>query len=87
MGTASLVAMGILAVAGGLCLLRLVRGTSIADRMVALDVLLVTIVAELAVWSWDTNSTDLLAVMVVLALLGFTGTVTVARFVERRGAR
>ncbi len=41
----------------------------------------------IAVWSSDTGRTELLDVMVVVALLGFTGTVTVARFIEQRGAR
>ncbi len=81
------VALALLVVAAALCLLRLVRARSIADRVVALDTMLVVTAAGIAVWSADTGRTELLDVMVVVALLGFTGTVTVARFIEARGAQ
>lgn len=75
-----------LAVAAGLCLVRLVRGPSVPDRIVALDALLLVVVAGIAVGSALTGDGDYLAVLVAVSLLGFVGTVTVARFVERRGA-
>lgn len=81
------VLFGMLAAAGGLCLLRLVRGTSLADRIVALDTLLVVIVCGIALHAARTGSGVYLDVMVVAALLGFTGTALVARFIEGRGAR
>lgn len=80
------VLFGVLAVAGGLCLLRLIRGRSLADRIVALDSLLVVIVSGIAVHAARTGDGTFLDVMVVAALLGFTGTALVARFIERRGA-
>jgi multisubunit Na+/H+ antiporter MnhF subunit len=78
---------GILAAAGLLCLVRLLRGVSLPDRIVALDTLLVTLVCGLAVLAARTGSGVFLDVMVVASLLGFTGTTLVARFIERRGAR
>ena len=75
-----------LAVAGGMCLVRLVRGPSVPDRIVALDALLFVVVAGIAVGAAVTGDGDFLAVLVAVSLLGFVGTVTVARFVERRGA-
>lgn len=75
-----------LAVAAGLCLVRLVRGPSVPDRIVALDALLLVVVAGIAVGAAVTGDGDYLAVLVAVSLLGFVGTVTVARFVERRGA-
>ncbi|MGI8758061.1 MAG: monovalent cation/H+ antiporter complex subunit F [Acidimicrobiales bacterium] len=69
-----------------LCIARLVRGSSLADRIVALDALLVVIVSGIAVHAIRTGDGVYLDVMVVAALLGFVGTVTVARFIERRGA-
>ncbi|MDX1619652.1 MAG: monovalent cation/H+ antiporter complex subunit F [Nitriliruptorales bacterium] len=80
------VLLGILAVAAGLCLVRLVRGKTLADRIVALDTLLVVIVCGIAVDAARTGRGVFLDVMVVAALLGFTGTALVARFIERRGA-
>lgn len=78
--------LGLLAVAGGLCVLRLVRGESLADRVVALDTLLVIVVSGLAVNAVRTGSGIYLDALLVAALLGFTGTSLVARFIERRGA-
>lgn len=75
-----------LAVAAGLCLVRLVRGPSVPDRIVALDALLLVVVAGIAVGAAVTGDGDYLAVLVAVSLLGFVGTVTVARFVERRGS-
>jgi multicomponent Na+:H+ antiporter subunit F len=77
----------LLVVAGGLCLVRLVRGESIADRVVALDSLLIVIICGVAVDAAARRSGVFLDVLVVGALVAFAGTVTVARFVERRGAR
>lgn len=81
------VLMGLLAAAAALCLLRLWRGESLADRIVALDTLLVIVVSGLAVDAVRRGSGEFLDVAVVAALLGFTGTSLVARFIERRGAR
>lgn len=75
-----------LAVAAGMCLVRLVRGPSVPDRIVALDALLLVVVAGIAVGASITGEAFFLAVLVAVSLLGFVGTVTVARFVERRGS-
>jgi len=81
----SLAFLGI-AVSGLLCLLRLVRGPSLADRIVALDALLIVIVSGIAIDAARTGDGTYLDVLVVAALLGFVGTVNVAGFIERRGA-
>lgn len=75
-----------LAVSAGLCLVRLVRGPSVPDRIVALDALLLVVVAGIAIGAAVTGGGDFVAVLVAVSLLGFVGTVTVARFVERRGS-
>lgn len=83
----TMVSLTLLAVAGGLCLLRLIRRQgSLADRVVALDALLVVTVSAVAVQSLRNGSGAFLDLVLVTALVGFTGTVTVARYVERRGA-
>lgn len=78
--------LGLLALAGALSVLRLLRGRSLADRIVALDMTLVVVVCGIAVYSARTGSGVFLDALVVVALLGFTGTALVARFIERRGA-
>lgn len=79
-------ALGMLVVAAALCVIRLIRGGSLADRIVALDTLLIVTVLGLAVLAARTGQDTYLDAMVVAALLGFTGTSLVARFIERRGA-
>lgn len=80
------VCAGILIAAGLLALARLLRpGTSVADRVVALDLVLLIVVMGIAVFSVIRDTGAFLDVLVVVSLLGFVGTVTVARFIERRG--
>jgi multicomponent Na+:H+ antiporter subunit F len=80
------IALAALSVSALLCVGRLVRPGSLADRIVALDLLLVVIVSGIAVHAAWTCRGTFLDVLVVAALLGFIGTVTVGRFIERRGA-
>ena len=74
-----------LTVAALLVLVRLALGPSVPDRIVALDTLLQVVVAGMAVAAAVTRQGDFLVVLLAVSLLGFLGTVTVARFVERRG--
>jgi multicomponent Na+:H+ antiporter subunit F len=78
---ASLAALG---AAAGLFGLRLLRGPSLADRIVALDALLVTIASGIGVQAAGSKEGTFLNVLVVVSLLAFVGTVTVAGFIERR---
>lgn len=86
MTAVGVVCLGVLAVAALLVMVRLVLGPSVPDRIVALDVLVQLVVAGIAVAAAVTRDGTYLAVLVAVALLGFVGTVTVARFVERRGS-
>lgn len=75
-----------LALAALMVVARLVRGPSVPDRIVSLDVLLQIVLAGIAVAAAVRREGVYLAVLVAVALLGFVGTATVARFVERRGS-
>ncbi|MEL6585432.1 MAG: cation:proton antiporter [Pseudomonadota bacterium] len=70
-----------------LSFLRLVKGPSLPDRVVALDTMTVLIVAFCGLFALDTGVTAFLDVAVVLALIGFLATVALARFIERRAAQ
>lgn len=83
---ASNISLFILLVAAALCVLRMLRGGSLADRIVALDTLLIVVVLGLAVLAARTGQDTFLDAMVVAALLGFTGTSLVAKYIEQRGA-
>jgi multicomponent Na+:H+ antiporter subunit F len=76
-----------LALAGALCMVRLIRGSSLADRIVALDSMLIVIVGGVAVEAARSGRGTYLGLLIVAGLIAFVGTVTVARFIERRGAR
>jgi multicomponent Na+:H+ antiporter subunit F len=75
---------GILSGAAALALYRAVRGPSILDRVLALDVVLAIIGAALVVSMVANRHLDNLVLLVAISLIGFIGSVTVARFVTDR---
>jgi multisubunit Na+/H+ antiporter MnhF subunit len=75
----------LLAVAAVGFLVRLLIGPSVADRIIALDGLLLIVVSALAVETARTGETYFVDGVVAIGLLGFVGTAVAARFVERRG--
>ena len=74
----------ILVVAMAVVVVRLVRGPSLADRVVAIDVLTAVAIGFIAAYVVGTGATALLDAALVLALVAFMATVAFARFVERR---
>lgn len=78
------VVSGILSLAALLAVYRAVRGPSILDRVLALDVVLATIGAALVLTMVVGQHTDHLVLLVVVSVIGFIGSVTVARFVTDR---
>jgi multicomponent Na+:H+ antiporter subunit F len=80
------IAFGFLAVGALLALVRVVRGPSIADRVVAADLFLTFLVMAAATLSARSGQGAYLEAMLVIAVVGFLGTAMVARFIERRGA-
>lgn len=85
MSPLAVVCLVLLSLAGALLLVRLLRGPSVPDRVVALDGLLIVVLNGVALQAVVQKSEAFLRVLVVVALLGFVATVTAARFVERRG--
>ncbi|CAL9319768.1 hypothetical protein SUDANB135_06026 [Streptomyces sp. SudanB135_2055] len=79
--TASLV---MILVAGALLLYRIWYGPSMLDRAVALDVAAALIVAGIGVKAAHDGDGFYFPVMLVLAFLGFTGSVGIARFIAVR---
>ncbi|HEY7617346.1 MAG TPA: cation:proton antiporter [Terriglobales bacterium] len=76
---------GVLVLAMFLSFIRLVRGPSLPDRVVALDLITIQIAAMLAVDTIATGQSVFLDAAIVLALISFLGTVAFARYLERRG--
>jgi multicomponent Na+:H+ antiporter subunit F len=76
--------LAVLAVAGGLTVLRLLRGPDTLDRVVALDVFVVLIVVAVAVYIAYHRDGSNIPLLAAVALIGFVGSATAARLVERR---
>lgn len=64
---------------------RVVRGPSLPDRVVALDLMATFIIATSAVYSIASNQPSYLDAAVVLALITFLGTVAFAYYLHKRG--
>lgn len=64
---------------------RLVAGPTLADRVVALNGLLIVGMVALAADAVRTEDGAYIPVLVVLALVSFVGTAMIARFLEGRG--
>jgi multicomponent Na+:H+ antiporter subunit F len=74
-------AFGLLGSGALLALVRLALGPSLLDRVVATDTLLVIIAAGLAVYAALARDPTLVPVLVVVSLLAFVGSVSVARYI------
>ena len=77
------IALAMLAIAMVLVFVRLVRGPSLADRVVALDLLATIGVSAAVVYAITFDAPVFLDVAIVLALISFIGTVAFAKYVER----
>ncbi|MEV2240563.1 monovalent cation/H+ antiporter complex subunit F [Micromonospora sp. NPDC049891] len=73
----------LLSVTALLALARLYRGPSLLDRVVAADMLLATMVGAVGAEAAVNRHATTLPVLVVLALLGFVGSVSLVRFAVR----
>ena len=76
-----LLTFGMLGAGALLALVRLARGPSLLDRVVATDTLLVIIAAGLAVHAGLQRDPTVVPILVVVSLLAFVGSVSVARYV------
>jgi multicomponent Na+:H+ antiporter subunit F len=82
---AAVVALGMLALALALAMWRLLRGPSLPDRVVALDLMTSIALGMLAAISIAADQAALLDAAVVLSLVTFLGTVAFARYLEKGG--
>lgn len=77
-----LVASALLGLAFVLVFVRLVRGPSLPDRVVALDMVAYLAVGVIALWTLASGEVAYLDAALVLALIAFLATVAFARFIE-----
>lgn len=62
---------------------RLLVGPTVADRAVALDAIMVHILAMIVVFAIRENTPDYLDAAMVIAILSFLATVAIAKFMKR----
>ncbi|WP_246372730.1 K+/H+ antiporter subunit F [Marilutibacter spongiae] len=67
-----------------LSLYRLLRGPSVPDRILALDTLYVNTIAALILFGMQLRSVVYFEAALVIAMLGFVGTVMLSKYVLRR---
>lgn len=79
------VVLPLLLAAAVLATLRLLRGPSLPDRVVALDLLAVVCISLLAAFAVGVGQPVFLDLVLALGGLAFLGTVAFARYIERRG--
>lgn len=74
------ITMAMLALAAVCAVARMTMGPTLLDRAVALDVFIAVGICALAVEAAVNRHTTTLPILLVLTLLGFVGSVSVARF-------
>ncbi len=84
-GVAVNIVLAMLSVSAFLVFVRLVRGPTLPDRAISLDLIGSVVVSFIAVYSIVTDEPIFVDVAIVLALVMFLGTVAFARYLERRG--
>lgn len=67
-----------------LAFIRMLLGPTLADRVVALDLIAFLTIAVMAVYTLDTGQKAFLDVAITLGLVAFLSTVAFARFIMKR---
>lgn len=80
---AALVALAAFGVGVLLCAWRLWRGPDLVDRAMALDTLMVNVIALIATWGIWQGSSVLFEAALFFAMIGFVSTVAFCRYVLR----
>lgn len=81
--TVALLTATILGIAILMTVARLIKGPSLPDRVVAMDLLGVLVVGIIVVLAGSTGVQATLDAAIVIALIGFVATVAYATYVER----
>lgn len=81
-----IIAGGMLTVAAVLALIRVVIGPTMLNRVMAMEVVVAVVVGGLALEAAYNQHTTTLPILLVLAMLGFVGATSVARFMMRERA-
>ncbi|AGF26455.1 Na(+)/H(+) antiporter subunit F1 [Bacillus sp. NEAU-CP5] len=75
--------LGIMAVSTLLYVIRVMKGPTIPDRVVALDGIGINLIAMTALVSILLNTSAFLDIILLLGILSFIGTIAFAKFLEK----
>lgn len=78
------VILPVLVVAEALIFWRFIKGPSIADKIISLDLLITTGIGIIAVYSIIHNHSTLMDTALILALIAFLSTVALSFYLEKR---
>lgn len=67
-----------------ICLFRVIRGPSIPDRMVAIDIFGILVVGICALMVIKTGRQFIIDIGITWAILSFIGTITLAKYLSRK---
>lgn len=70
-----------------LVFIRFLKGPSLADRVISLDMLILMAIGIIVVYSIVHNQNTFLDIAMLFALIAFLGTVAFAYYIEERGKR
>ncbi len=86
--TASYISLGIIIISTLLTLIRFIKGPSLPDRVISLDVFSANLLAGLAIYSVLAEEKAYLNVALIMSLIAFVGTMTFAYYlVQKRHKR
>ncbi|MEZ5237747.1 MAG: monovalent cation/H+ antiporter complex subunit F [Microthrixaceae bacterium] len=85
MNVVAWIAGSMLGVAALLTTIHVARSRNLPDRAIGIDMLVALVLNGLTVSLALTQEDLVVALVLIIGLLGFLGTVTIARFIERRG--
>jgi multicomponent Na+:H+ antiporter subunit F len=82
--TVAFISLSMMAIAIVLAAIRLIRGPTLPDRVVALDLISILAAGSTAIYAIASGQAVFLDVATILALISFLGTVAFARYVEKQ---
>lgn len=83
-GMAVVATMYMVGLAMLLALVRLLRGPTVPDRVLALDTLYVATIAQLILFGMHLGTAVYFEVALIIAMLGFVSTVVLSKYIIRR---
>lgn len=81
--TLLVIALALFGLSIAIALYRIIRGPSIPDRVIAMDMIGVNLVSGIAVISILLKTKAFLEVILILGILAFIGTIALSKFIER----